>query len=110
MDIIHVVKPRCFLMLIYLILCSKFISGSFIDYRLASDDPNNLTLECYSPITGDLDPGATIYYSRELNSAGSRLNGSTFVVTPENEGFFHCNTSDAAQSGFVAIAGEELYG
>ena len=95
-------------MLINLILCSKFTSGSFIDYKLTSDDPNNLTLECFSSTTGDVDKGATIYYSRELNSAGSRLNGSTFVVTPENEGFFHCNTSDAEHSVFVAIAGEEF--
>jgi hypothetical protein len=87
------------------------LRGGFIDFQLTKpEDPNHLTLECYTSLTGDVDVGAVIYVFNspgDTNPRGSVLSEQTFDITPENEGFLRCNSSDGSkQSEFVAIAGE----
>ena len=87
------------------------VTNAFIDFRLTTEDPNHLTLECYSSVTGDIDDGATIYFFNS-QSEGAQWNissGQTFDVTPGSEGFFLCTDSDGTESEFVAIAGEGMH-
>lgn len=88
---------------------SYFASGAFIDFRLITDDPNHLTLECYSSLTGDVDLGATINFfnsaSDGAESHGSILSGQQSDLTADNEAFLRC-ASGGNQSNFVAIAGK----
>lgn len=84
--------------------------GAFVDFRLTTEDPNHLTLECYSEVTGDVDDGATIDFF-DTPSEGAAPHGNvvdTFDVTPENESFFRCTSSEGrrVKSDFVAIAGK----
>ena len=81
----------------------------FIDFRLAtSTEPNHLTLECVSSVTGDVDRQATIFFFSPNGDrdepTGSVSSGGVFVVTPMNEAFLRCTSGDE-QSEFVAIAG-----
>lgn len=93
------------LSLVLLVISSALYvtSGAFIDFHLTTADPNHLTLECFSSTTGDVDLEAIINSSR----TGSILSGSTFDVTPMNEGFLNCTSGNGReQSNFVAIAGK----
>ena len=90
-------------------------SGVFIDFLLTTGDPNHLTLECYSSDTGDVDNGANIFFfnspSEGEDPHGNRLSGDTFDITPSNEQFLRCTSSDGTvQSDFVAIAGKYIPG
>jgi hypothetical protein len=98
------------------ISCSNHFSAGdlpFIDFRLTrSGDPNHLTLECYSPLTGDVDPSATIFFFNSPEDAvphGNILSGQTRDVTPDNEAFLRCTSTVmgvVVESIFVAIAGK----
>ena len=85
-------------------------SGVFIDFQLATSDPNHLTLECVSSVTGDVDREATIFFFNSPNAdrlIGSIFSGGIFDVTPVNEAFLRCTSGDGReQSDFVAIAGK----
>ena len=84
-------------------------SGAFIDFRLTTSDPNHLTLQCFSSLTGDVDRGTTIFLfsSPSADPVGSIISGGTFDITPMNEAFFHC-ISGRGISDFSAISGKLL--
>jgi hypothetical protein len=85
----------------------------FIDFRLTRPgDPNHLTLECFSPLTGDVDPSATIFFfnsTEDVVPHDNVLSGETWDVTPDNEAFLRCTSmvmGVVVESIFVAIAGK----
>ena len=87
--------------------------GASIELRLTTNDPNHLTLECFSSVTGDLIPEATIFFfsSPSVTLVGSVRSGGTVDVTPMNEGFFRCVSSDGSdRSDLVPISGKWLHG
>lgn len=91
----------------------RLASGTFIDFQLTTSDPNHLTLQCFSALTEDIDPFATIslFNSADGNSSATRsiFSGGTLDVTPMNEGFLRCTSGDGMeQSKLVAIAGETI--
>ena len=85
-----------------------FAVGSFIDFQLATSDPNSLTLECVSSVTGDVDPEATIFFfspNGDIDEPTGRVfSGGMFDITPMNEALLRC-TSGNEESEVVAIAG-----
>ena len=88
-------------------------SGALIDFQLTTSDPNHLTLECFSLVTGDVDREATIFFfnspnaDRDSSATWSIPSGGIFDVTPMNETFLRCTSGDGIeQSQFAAIAGK----
>ena len=86
-----------------------FAAGALVDFKLGtSTEPNLLTLECVSSVTGDVDPEATIFFfspNGDRNEPTGRIfSGGIFDITPMNEAFLRCTSGDE-QSEFVAIAG-----
>jgi hypothetical protein len=102
-------------LVLFLASCAYIVSSAFIDFQLTIEDPNHLTLECYSSETGGVDSGAVIsFFSSPSPTVQPHMHvrsGATFNITPENEAFLRCNSSDGrSQSPFVAIAGEREFG
>ena len=96
-------------LLVYFGSLFYFAEGAFIEFQVAiSTEPNRLTLECVSSVTGDVDPEATIFFfspNGDIDEPTGRVfSGGIFVVTPMNEAFLRCTSGDE-QSEFVAIAG-----
>ena len=95
-------------LLVYFGSLFYFAEGAFIDFHFSSSDPNHLTLECFSSVTGDVDRQATIFLFSPNGDrdepTGRVFSGAIFDVTPMNEAFLRC-TSGVEQSEFVAIAG-----
>ena len=86
-------------------------SAALFDFELLTDDPNRLTLECYSEETGWPDNDAVIglYKTASEGEVPCRnvTSGAVYNVTAETEVFFRCTGSDgSSQPGFSAIAGE----
>ena len=102
-----------FMFVLLSVLYIRDASGAFMDYILINNDPNYLTLECYSSLTGYLDKGAVIdfFSSPNEDSHMNTSSGGIFNVTPSNEGFFRCTSShdDDKKSDYVAIAGKWMY-
>ena len=95
--------------LLMISFCGQYLAfGAFIDFQLTTSNPNRLTLECISSVTGDVDSDANILFfsSPSASPTGNIFSGGTFNITPINEGFFRC-TSIMDQSDFVAIAGKD---
>ena len=97
---------------LFLASCINIGSSAFIDFLITGEDSNHVTLECYSSETGDIDNGAIIEFFRSSDPNITRshrtiFSGDTFDLTPENESFLRCTSSDGTmQSDVVAIAGE----
>ena len=97
-------------------VCFYLASGTFLDFRLDTVDPNELTLECYDGETGTIDNGATIDFFFPGASAphmssltGPGGTGLRHTVTPANEALLRCTASDGSDmSERVAIAGRFL--
>lgn len=109
-----------FMLLVSLLqsFCLCLASGAFVDFQLTTEDPNHLTLECFSAVTGDVDYGSTIEFfstpSEDAQPLGNIVvesnSANIFDVTPSNEAFLRCTSSDGSvRSDFVAIAGKTLY-
>ena len=95
-------------------VCFYLVSGTFLDFRLETVDPNELVIECYDSGTGIIDSGATIDFFFPGASAphmssltGPGNTGLLHTVTPLNEAFLRCTASDGSgdMSERVAIAG-----
>lgn len=110
-----------FMLLVSLLqsFCLCLASGAFVDFQLTTEDPNHLTLECFSAVTGDVDYGSTIEFfstpSEDAQPLGNIViesnSANIFDVTPSNEAFLRCTSSDGSvTSDFVAIAGKTLWG
>ena len=103
------------LLLLCVSVCFYLASGTFLDFRLDTIDPNELTLECYDSETGSIDSGATIDFffpgaaAPHMSSlTGSGNTGLPHTVTPANEAFLRCIAGSGGVSERVAIAGMYL--
>ena len=93
-------------LLVYFGSLFYFAEGAFVDFT--STEPNHLTLECVSSVTGDVDRQADIFLFSPNGDrdepTGRVFSGGIFDVNPMNEAFLRCTSGDE-QSEFVAIAG-----
>ena len=88
-------------------------SGAVLVQFQRASDPNHLTLECIDDLTGRLDNGAMIHFFNRASdgviphgSLSVGAAGAIFHVTPRNEAFIRCTSSDGSgKSQFLAIAG-----
>ena len=104
------------LLLLCVSVCFYLASGTFLDFRLETVDPNELILECYDSETGTIDSGATISFffpgesaPHMISPTGTGNTGLPHTVTTANEALLHCTASDeSGMSDQVAIAGMNL--